>query len=134
MSNSAAVYNHKEKDANEEVLYVSEFAKKLQVAESTVNNWIKEGKIPKNLYFHIGISPRILCMAFERYYNVNLDNVLTYEQVAAKLRTARGTLGSLFSRGQLPSILKIKIVGTVRFCGDLLDKFMRGELIAEQAA
>lgn len=110
---------------NNNLLHVAEFAKKLKVTPAAVLYWIKNKLLPENSILNIG-SIRIRRNIFENHYNVNLDYILTYEEAAKILRTSKGNIKVLFSRKQLPEDLRIKIIGTTRIKGDLLEKFIMG--------
>lgn len=108
------------------LLYAADFAKMLKITPATVSNWIKNKLLPENSVIDLG-RKLIRRSVIEKYYDINLDNILTFEDVAEKLRTTEGNVKVLFSRKRLPSFLKTKIIGVVRIKGDIFNKFIDGE-------
>lgn len=111
---------------NDNLLFISELAEKLKVTEAAISTWIKTNKIPNNIFVCVG-RIRIRKNLFEKHFDIDLDNILTYEEAAEMLRISKDNIKTLFSREQLPDKLRARIVGIVRIKKDLLIKFINGE-------
>lgn len=111
---------------NDNLLFISELAEKLKVTEAAISTWIKTNKIPNNIFVSVG-RIRIRKNLFEKHFDIDLDNILTYEEAAEMLRISKDNIKTLFSREQLPDKLRARIVGIVRIKKDLLIKFINGE-------
>lgn len=110
------------------LITIFELAKYLKVKQSTVYSWIANDVLPEITIFKVGSIIRIRKNKLEEYYNIDLNNIMTIEDVAKEFNTVETTVYSWFRRKKLPSILKIKIGGTIRIKADLYEKFKAGDL------
>lgn len=112
---------------NIELITPAMLSEKLNIKTSTVNNWIKNKKIPEKLYLKIGTVIRIHKKRFEEFYDVNLSDLITIQEMAEILGTNINTVKSWFFRKEIPAILKCKIVGITRIKKSLLLQFVNGD-------
>lgn len=111
-----------------DLITVENLALQLKTAESTIYGWVTNKKIPTECIFDKLGGIRIRKNKFEEFYNIELENLLTPEELAEILSIKKHTLPIWFTRNVLPKELKIKIVGLNRYKKNILEKFLNGDI------
>lgn len=111
-----------------DLITIEELATFLKTSKSTIYGWVTNNKIPQMCIFDKLGSTRIKKTQFEKYYNVDIKNLLTPDELADILKIKKKTITVWFARKILPKEMRTKIVGINRYRKDVLEKFINEEL------